>query len=149
MSLYKRPESVLVVIYTARGQVLQLRRREPPGYWQSVTGSLNPGETAVRAAQREIREETGLAADTDLADSGVINRYPIHPAWRHKFAPGIAENTEHVFSLQLPDVIDVTIDPQEHLEFRWLPREAAAALASSATDREAILSLVPVFPPQA
>lgn len=136
-----------MVVYTVRAQVLQLRRREPPDYWQSVTGSLNPGETAVHAAQREVREETGLAADADLADSSVINRYPIHPAWRHRFAPGVAENTEYVFSLRLPDTVDVTVDPDEHLEFRWLSREAAATLASSTTDREAILSLVPVLPP--
>ena len=137
------------MIYTAQGEVLQLRRREPPDYWQSVTGSLNPGETAVHGAQREVREETGLGADADLADSGAINRYAIHPAWQYKFAPGVVENTEHVFSLHLPVTAAVTVDPLEHVEFRWLPLEAAAALASSATDREAILSLVPVFPPQA
>jgi dATP pyrophosphohydrolase len=142
--LFKRPESVLVIIYTLQGQVLQLRRREPLDYWQSVTGSLNPGETAMHAAQREVREETGLLADADLADTGVVNRYPIHPAWRHKFAAGVVENAEHVFSLRLPAAIDVSIDPDEHLEFRWLPRDQAAALASSGTDRTAILSLVPV-----
>lgn len=137
------------MIYTVQGQVLQLCRREPPDYWQSVTGSINPGETAVHAAQREVREETGLVADADLADSGIVNSYPIHPAWRHKFEPGVLENTEYVFSLRLADAVDVTIDPIEHLEFLWLSRDAAAALASSAADREAILSLVPVFPPQA
>jgi dihydroneopterin triphosphate diphosphatase len=147
--LFKRPESVLVVIHTAWGQVLQLRRREPPDYWQSVTGSLDPGETPLHAAQREVREETGLVADLGLADSGVINRYPIHPAWRHKFAPGVAENSEYVFSLRLPDRVPVALDRDEHLEFRWLPRDDAAVLASSATDRAAILALVPVISPQA
>jgi dATP pyrophosphohydrolase len=40
LSRYKRPESVLVVIHTATGEVLVLRRCQPPDFWQSVTGSL-------------------------------------------------------------------------------------------------------------
>lgn len=143
MAEFKRPESVLVVVYTENGNVLQLRRREPTDFWQSVTGSLKEGETPLQAAIREIREETGLQADAGLTDSGIINRYPIHPAWRAKFAPDVMENTEHVFSLRVPAVTVIQLNPEEHVEYRWLPRDEAAALASSATDRDAILELVP------
>ena len=142
--MFKRPESVLVVVYTGDGQVLRLRRREPPDFWQSVTGSLNTLETPLRAAQRELWEETGLVGDAGLADSAVVNRFPIHPAWRRKYAPEVQENIEYVFSLLLPAVCTITLDPHEHLEYRWLPREEAAALAGSATDSAAILALVPV-----
>ena len=142
MSTFKRPESVLVVIHSLDGQVLQLRRRKPEGYWQSVTGSLLEGETALKAAVREVREETGLPADEGLGDTGITNRYPIHPAWRDKFAPSVHENTEYVFSLLLPETAEISLAPSEHLEYRWLPREAAATQASSATDRDAILALV-------
>lgn len=147
--MYKRPESVLVVIYTAHGDVLQLRRREPADFWQSVTGSLAENETTVKAAIREVQEETGLAADEGLVDTGVINRYPIHPAWKHKFAPDVQENTEYVFSLQLPDKRPIQLDSGEHVEYRWLPRDAAAAGASSYTDRDAILALLPPDFPEA
>lgn len=43
--------------------LLQLRRaREPAiGTWQPVMGAIEPGETAVAAAERELVEETGLA----------------------------------------------------------------------------------------
>ena len=140
---FKRPESVLVVIHTQQGEVLQLRRREPPDFWQSVTGSLLENETAQQAALREVREETGLLADHGLADSGILNRYPIHPSWAAKFAAGTQENVEHVFSWQLPAIDAVRLNPDEHLEYRWLPRDQAAKLASSATDRDAILKLVP------
>lgn len=143
MAEFKRPESVLVIIYTENGKVLRLRRRIPPGFWQSVTGSLNNDETPLQAAIREVREETGLLADAGLTDSGVINRYPIHPAWRAKFAPGVKENAEHVFSLRLPAVAAIRLDTAEHVEYRWLQRAEAAALASSYTDQEAILKLVP------
>ncbi|MGH8336015.1 MAG: dihydroneopterin triphosphate diphosphatase [Gammaproteobacteria bacterium] len=140
---YKRPESVLVVICTQHGEVLQLRRCEPPDFWQSVTGSLLPDETPRQAALREVREETGFLADHGLADSGIVNRYPIHRAWLAKFAAGTKENVEHVFSWQLPAIDAVRINPKEHLEYRWVLRDEAIKLASSATDRDAILKMVP------
>ena len=141
--MFKRPESVLVVVYTIAGDVLRLLRREPAGFWQSVTGSLLENETPLKAALREVREETGLDTGMDLSDSGIVNRYPIHPAWRHRYSPEVQENIEYVFSLPLPAPTDIRLSPGEHLECRWLPRDEAAALASSATDRAAILALVP------
>ncbi len=135
---FKRPESVLVVIYTGHGEVLRLRRREPPDFWQSAERRDSAPGGSARGAR-----ETGLLADAGLADSGTVNRYPIHPAWRAKFAPEVKENTEYVFSLRLPAIDAVRINPDEHLEYRWLPRDEAAELAGSGTDRHAILKLVP------
>ena len=140
--MYKRPESVLVIVYTGDGQVLQLLRREPAGFWQSVTGSLKEGETPLKAALREVREETGLDPSAGLTDGGVINRYPIHPAWRERYAPEVVENTEYLFKLELPSGCDIRLSP-EHLEYRWRAREEAAAKAGSETDRAAILALIP------
>ncbi|HUH00249.1 MAG TPA: NUDIX domain-containing protein, partial [Gammaproteobacteria bacterium] len=57
----KRPISVLVVVHTRSGEVLLLERIQPPGWWQSVTGSLEAGETPWDAAVRELHEETGMA----------------------------------------------------------------------------------------
>lgn len=145
MSEFKRPESVLVVVHTDDGQVLQLQRREPAGFWQSVTGSLRAGETPLKAARRELREETGLDGGSCLIDGGVINRYPIHPAWRHKYAPEVQENTEYVFHLSVPRDCDISLS-DEHVDSRWLPREQAAEAAGSATDRAAILALLPAVP---
>lgn len=146
--MFKRPESVLVVIHTVDGDVLRLLRHEPAGFWQSVTGSLSPGETPLKAALREVREETGLDAGAGLADSGVTNRYLIHPAWRHRYAPQVESNTEYVFNLLLPVRMDISLDPAEHMEYRWLPRDAAVEFATSATDKAAILALVPPLSPE-
>jgi dATP pyrophosphohydrolase len=146
---WKRPESVLVVVHTRGGEVLLLRRREPADWWQSVTGSLEDGETALRAALRELREETGLIGDADLEDAGIVNTYPIIEPWRARFAPGVTHNTEHVFRIVVPERFEPRLAPAapgaapEHLEHAWLSKAAALERATSVTDRAAIGALVP------
>jgi dihydroneopterin triphosphate diphosphatase len=134
---YKRPESVLVVVHTRSGEVLLLERITPPGWWQSVTGSLEPGESPWQAAVRELHEETGLAAD-GLVDLGVSQRFEIAPAWRHKFAPGVTENLEHAFAIELAAPVEVCLDAGEHLCAEWLPSAGALQRASSHTNRAVI-----------
>jgi len=137
---YKRPESVLVVVYTRAGQVLLLRRADGPDYWQSVTGSMHWDDEQPRAAA--LREETGITADPQaLSDWHTSNRYSIFPEWRYKYAPGTNENTEHTFSLELPEAVAVTLTAAEHTDYRWLPFAAAAQRAFSWTNRDAIEAL--------
>jgi len=134
---YKRPESVLVVVYTRGGEVLLLERITPPGWWQSVTGSLEPGETPWDAAVRELQEETGLAPD-GLVDLGISQSFTIAPAWRHRFAPGVTENLEHAFALGLDAPVEVNMDLTEHLRCAWLPWAEALERATSHTNRAAL-----------
>ncbi len=140
---YKRPESVLVVIYTLAGDILVLKRCQPPDFWQSVTGSLHWEETQPLAtAYRELYEETGLgAAGLDIVASGVINRFSILLPWRQRYAPDVTENIEHVFQVCLPDRYPVSLNPVEHSDYEWLPQVAAAKRVTSYTNRNAILAL--------
>lgn len=138
---YKRPESVLVVIAARSGEILLLRRLEPSDFWQSVTGSLDAGETPEQAARREVWEETGLQAGAALHNCRRQNRFPIIPPWSARYAPGVTHNTEHVFQLWLPQPQAIRLNPAEHLEFRWLPLAEAVALASSYTNRDALRQL--------
>jgi len=138
---YKRPESVLVIIYTKSAQVLMLERLQPRGFWQSVTGSLLEGELALDAAQRELEEETGLS--TKVVATGIENTFLIADAWRDRYAPDVVENHETVFAVQVESTDDVRLNSNEHIAQRWLSREEAAAKASSWTNRDAILGLVP------
>ena len=50
---YKRPVSVLVVMYTPALDVLLLERAKHLVYWQSVTGSQEEGEVLIETARRE------------------------------------------------------------------------------------------------
>jgi dATP pyrophosphohydrolase len=133
---------VLVIVYTTPGEVLMLQRVEPADFWQSVTGSLRWGETAAAAARRELLEETGI--DQEPLDCRLSNRFPIHPAWLRRYAPDVTCNLEHVFRVECPVRPAVTLNPHEHSSYRWLPRAAAATLAASWSDREALLRFVPM-----
>jgi dATP pyrophosphohydrolase len=136
---YKRPESVLVVVYTRAGKVLLLRRKDRPTFWQSVTGSMNWDEDdRTVTARRELEEETGLTDTATLRDWRRTYRFSIPPPWSERFAPGTRENVEHMFSLELDDETAITLNPQEHVEFAWLPYDEALKRVSSWTNREAI-----------
>lgn len=142
MTGYKRPVSVLVVIHTPALDILLLERASHPGYWQSVTGSQEGGEMLHDTARREVFEETGL--DTErfrLHDWQQTHSYEIFPEWRHRYAPGVTQNTEHVFSLEIPAIQPVCLAPQEHLAYRWLSWQEAAARCFSWSNRDAILTL--------
>ena len=145
---YKIPESVLVVIHTPARDVLLIERADKPGYWQSVTGSKDePEEPLVRTCIREVAEETGIVIGAggvpleSLRDWQLANVYEIYPVWRHRYAPGVTHNTEHVFGLTVPAGTPVRLNPREHLQHVWLPWREAADRCFSPSNAEAILHL--------
>lgn len=154
---YKIPESVLVVIHSADLDVLLIERADRPGYWQSVTGSKDTDDEPLAAtAIREVFEETGIRVVPDggdaagcgnsvalknLRDWQLSNIYEIYPIWRHRYAPGVTMNTEHVFGLLVPRDVPVTLAPREHVDHLWLPYREAADKCFSPSNAEAILQL--------
>ena len=142
MTHYKQPVSVLVVIHTPDLQILLLERASHPGYWQSVTGSREASESLIATAAREVEEETGIIApDSAFKDWQQTNTFEIFIEWRHRYAPGVTHNTEHVFSLEVPAGQAVRIAPDEHLNYCWLPLHEAAEKCFSWSNRDAILML--------
>lgn len=137
---WKRPESVLVVVYTADLQVLMLERRQPAGFWQSVTGSLEWDEDPPAAARRELAEETGLEGIP--RDCKMTQDFPILPEWRSRYSPDIHSNREHVFAMQLPDACEIQLNPAEHVRYAWLDKPTAMERCFSWTNRDAIEKLV-------
>jgi dATP pyrophosphohydrolase len=131
---------VLIVIYTAGGEFLLLERRRPPGFWQSVTGSLEWGERADDAARREVIEETGIT-EGFLRNLQWTQVYEILPAFGKKYAPGVTRNLEHAFALKLLRRVPVTLSEREHVQYRWVSAREALAMASSNTNRTIIEQL--------
>ena len=142
----KIPISVLVVIYKSNGEVLLIERADKANFWQSVTGSVDSLDEDLRfAAAREVLEETGI--DVDAIPAGSLQdmhhqiEYEIYPQWRHRYAPGVTKNTEHWFSLLVPDDTQVQLAPREHVAYQWLPFAEAATKCFSRSNGEAILQL--------
>jgi dATP pyrophosphohydrolase len=139
---YKTPISVLVVIHTPDGQVLLIERAAHPGFWQSVTGSCEGDESLQETARREVEEETGISCPANqFKDWQQSSTFEIFAQWRHRYAPGVTHNVEHVFSLCLPAPCPVRLAPNEHRAWQWLPAAEAAERCFSASNRDAILAL--------
>lgn len=152
MTEFKIPESVLVVIHTIDLDVLLIERADKAGFWQSVTGSKDRVDEPLRlTAQREVFEETGIRiagvaqrgtlTHDDLLDWRLANLYEIYPVWRHRYGPGVTQNTEHVFSLRVPRSIPIVLSAREHTSHCWLPYDQAADRCFSPSNAEAILQL--------
>lgn len=139
--VFKRPESVLVVVYTRAGEVLMLRRRRPPWFWQSVTGSLGWEETPAEAARRELREETGLDAGARLVDCGRSVMFPIIPPWKSRYSPAVRFNREHWFALPLESRRTLRLQPHEHREYRWMSFDESLRRLSSWSNRDAVAAV--------
>ena len=137
----KQPVSVLVVLHDGNGNILLIERADRAGFWQSVTGSIEAGETLAQTARREVQEETGVTlSDGQLHDWQQSRQYEIYPHWRHRYPPGITRNTEHVFSARIAPDTSIKLS-KEHTAFCWLERTDAAEKVFSPSNRQAILEL--------
>ena len=148
---WKIPESVLVVIHTPALDVLLIRRADADDFWQSVTGSKESADEALElTAAREVGEETGIYCTAGsvlaprLRNWQLQNIYEIYPQWRFRYAPQVTHNTEHLFSLCVPERLEPRLHDREHTDWRWLPYREAADMCFSPSNAEAIL-LLPQF----
>ena len=139
---YKIPVSILVIIYTKDMEILLLHRKDKKNFWQSVTGSIEEGESPVNAAKRELLEETGIDhQEFLLLDWKFSQQYEIFPHWRYRYEPNVTHNIEHVFSVELPEKIIVNLEPSEHKEYKWVPLHDAIKGVFSGTNVGAIKKL--------
>lgn len=141
MTAVRRPASVLVVVYTDDSHVLLLRRCQPFDFWQSVTGSLNEGETHADAALRELHEETSFTDQGELSFSNVSRHFEIDPRWRDRFAPGVVDNEEFEWRYRLLTAREIQLNRQEHSEYQWLHVDDAVEAVWSWTNRDALKKL--------
>lgn len=142
---FRRPESVLVLVYTQRGDVLLMQRADSSTFWQSVTGGLETEELAATAAKRELIEETGIQVEqfnTQITDHQCSSLFEIGGIWRKRYHPDDTHNREHLFSVELERQVPIVLNDQEHTAFLWLPADQAMERASSRTNKQAIEDVV-------
>ncbi len=118
-----------------RNVLLLHRAPEQGGYWHVVAGGVEPGETAVEAAERELREETGLAArlTVEIEVTEYVSTLTQESADRND--PSVVAVGVTCFRAAAPDDWEPTLD-WEHDGHRWCnSREAAGELRWPGTAR--------------
>lgn len=129
----KIPRSVLVVIVTPHAETLLIERADIAGFWQSVTGSQEDGESFAETAARELLEETGFNAHDHggVVDLSYENVYCIYPHWRHRYPPQTTHNQERCFAVCLAEKRAPSLAAREHVAFEWMPITAAIQRVTS------------------
>ena len=137
---FKNNQSVLVVIYAKdTNRVLMLQRQDDPEFWQSVTGTIESGETPKNTAIRELWEEVRLEISensTALFDCNESIEFEIFPHFRYKYAPNVTQCHEHWFLLAVEQEFEPILS--EHLAYQWVSPEQAIQMTKSSNNAEAI-----------
>lgn len=140
MMQYKNNQSVLVVIYTKdTNRVLMLQRQDDPDFWQSVTGTIESGETPKKTAIRELWEEVRLEISKNspaLFDCNESIEFEIFPHFRYKYAPNITHCKEYWFLCEMEKEFIPVLS--EHLAYQWVSPEQAIQMTKSSNNAEAI-----------
>jgi lipoyl(octanoyl) transferase len=128
--------TVCVVPVAPDGRVLLLRRsQDRGGFWQPVTGRIEPGESVAAAARRELLEETG--ADATVEDLGYRHAFALEPGLLRGAAPGFLVAEETAFLARVPPSFTCRIS-DEHDEHAWFGPEAALERLRFAGLRKAV-----------
>lgn len=129
-----------IVVVVRRGAEFLVLRRAPErlGYWSLVSGGLEPGETPLDAAQRELFEEALLAADVGaLPVSLSYSLLDDPPAIRARYGPGIETVTVHAFVVEAPEGWEPTLDAEHDLH-RWCDLDSTLELLVYDTAKDAV-----------
>ncbi|MGW2524270.1 NUDIX domain-containing protein [Streptomyces sp. NPDC001617] len=106
----------IVAILCRTDRLLAIRRGPTvsrPGYWQPLSGKVEPGETQEEAVVREVQEEVGLTAA------------PLAKVWESETDDG--RFRLHWWTADAPTG-EVVPDPEEVGDFRWVTPEEFLAL---------------------
>ena len=125
------------VVPLGEGAKVLLLRRSPErgGFWQQVTGRIEPGESPEAAARRELQEETG--ADAPVSSLGYVHGFAVDPSLLGRADGGVRTAEETAFAARLPPGFAPRIG-SEHVEWAWLEPEEALSRLRFAGLRKAV-----------
>ncbi|MGH3003264.1 MAG: NUDIX domain-containing protein [Gaiellaceae bacterium] len=131
-----------VAVFVTRRQgseILVCKRCEAlGGYWHTIAGGREPGETSAAAAARELEEETTLAATVRGPITSYIYRLDEEPPERRAlYTPGIRGMHVDCFLVEAPDGWEPELD-HEHDTCRWCAPADALALLHWADTADAL-----------
>ncbi|MFD3189838.1 NUDIX hydrolase [Sedimentitalea sp. HM32M-2] len=127
------PRIGAIAVVVTTGHVLLARRRNPPdaGLWGFPGGHVELGETALTAAARELREETGVLAEPleYLTNIDVL---------RHDAQGNVTAH--YLLAAVLCDFVSGTPSPADDvIEAAWVPQEQVRAGTLPMSDQVDVL----------
>lgn len=117
-----------VTAVVLEGENVLLVRRSDNGEWAPVTGIVDPGEHPVRAAEREVLEETGVVCRVEALAWVNVSEEIVHANGDH------AQYLDHTFRCRFVRGVPHVAD-DESLEVRWFPLQALPAMESILRER--------------
>jgi 8-oxo-dGTP pyrophosphatase MutT (NUDIX family) len=133
----RRPEEVFVLVRRGEEYLILHRSKEQGGYWHSVAGGLEEGESSAAGAARELREETGLEAPVVQLERRFVYRLE---EWEPRFRPEGGEIHVECFLAEAPAGWEPSLD-WEHDDYRWCRAEEGAELLFWPEPRELLQEL--------
>jgi len=126
-----RPDVIVAVVMRDEQILVILRSPYVPGsgYWAPITGRVEPGEEQADAVVREVLEEVGLEVR------------PIRRVWGC-----LSDDGSYYLHWWLVEYLDgdVTLDPREVSDARWIPPTAFGQLENTfEADREFFTHVFP------
>jgi 8-oxo-dGTP pyrophosphatase MutT (NUDIX family) len=117
----RHADAVAVLAVDDDGRVLGVRQRRPAvdaETWELPAGLIDPGETPLQAAERELAEEAQLAGT-------------LRPLARAYVSPGFTDECVHLFEARELRPTAGELDPGEELRLEWLDLDEAWAAGAS------------------
>lgn len=119
----KMKPKIVIVVVVANDKILVIRRSKDStrsGEWETPAGHIDEGESLVKAALREVYEETGL----EVLLYPKYQKIPIREGYAVQFLATLPGGTNP----------EIETNPEEHDKFRWVEPEKLHLVKPSPPD---------------